>query len=390
MARGRARDVPRRRAPRRSVRGPRPRARRRVRRGAARDRRLRADAGRRRARPGAVRLLRSRDNGVERRRRHVCVSRRLRMVRRGGRVRHAAVRDDALRRRAADARHRGRRARRGPARSSASTASPSTHRSSRRGICFTGSAGWAAIGRIWMCCIPRARSGARSPNGHGSLRRGRASARPLATPDLESCSLGALEQQQSWRAAARRRGRLRNPRALLSVRAERRRAAARAGPRAQSPGSAVAGGPHGAAAPARPRRIRGVTRSARGVRAGAHLRARGARGARARGVRHARHGPRAGGATAGEALRALAYLARRARRFAEAAGYWQQLLALRGCPPPLAREANEALAIHHEHRVRDLAEAKRFALRSLESGMPARTGRGGASSTGENREEDAK
>jgi len=74
-----------------------------------------------------------------------------------------------------------------------------------------------------------------------------------------------------------------------------------------------------------------------------------------------------GDALAGEALRALAYLARRARRFADAAGYWQQLLALRGCPRQLAREANEALAIHHEHRVRDLAEAKRFALESLES-----------------------
>jgi len=74
-----------------------------------------------------------------------------------------------------------------------------------------------------------------------------------------------------------------------------------------------------------------------------------------------------GDALAGEALRALACLARRARRFADAAGYWQQLLALRGCPRPLAREANEALAIHHEHRVRDLAEAKRFAQETLKS-----------------------
>ena len=74
-----------------------------------------------------------------------------------------------------------------------------------------------------------------------------------------------------------------------------------------------------------------------------------------------------GDALAGDALRALACLARRARRFADAAGYWQQLLALRGCPRQLAREANEALAIHHEHRVRDLAEAKRFALESLAS-----------------------
>src|SRR5438876_1238225 len=32
------------------------------------------------------------------------------------------------------------------------------------------------------------------------------------------------------------------------------------------------------------------------------------------------------------------------------------------------REATEALAIHHEHRVRDLKLAKTFALRILESG----------------------
>ena len=34
----------------------------------------------------------------------------------------------------------------------------------------------------------------------------------------------------------------------------------------------------------------------------------------------------------------------------------------------IAREANAALAIHHEHRLRDLAAAKDFALRSLEHG----------------------
>ena len=35
------------------------------------------------------------------------------------------------------------------------------------------------------------------------------------------------------------------------------------------------------------------------------------------------------------------------------------------CPAHLTREANQALAIHHEHRVRDLAVARMFALRSL-------------------------
>ena len=65
-------------------------------------------------------------------------------------------------------------------------------------------------------------------------------------------------------------------------------------------------------------------------------------------------------------LRHLAIDARRTRRFDEAAAYWQHLLEMPGCPPQLKREANEALAIHHEHRVRDLARAKTFALKSLE------------------------
>jgi hypothetical protein len=41
---------------------------------------------------------------------------------------------------------------------------------------------------------------------------------------------------------------------------------------------------------------------------------------------------------------------------------------MRSCPSRIVREAAEALAIHHEHRVRDLATAKGFALRNLESG----------------------
>ncbi len=72
-----------------------------------------------------------------------------------------------------------------------------------------------------------------------------------------------------------------------------------------------------------------------------------------------------------DALRALACASRRARRYDAAAAYWRRVLEVRGCPPPFAREAAEALAIHHEHRVRDLAEAKRFALKSLEHGTRA-------------------
>jgi len=39
---------------------------------------------------------------------------------------------------------------------------------------------------------------------------------------------------------------------------------------------------------------------------------------------------------------------------------------VRSCPPALAREATEALAVHHEHRARDLRAARTFALRSLQ------------------------
>ena len=72
-------------------------------------------------------------------------------------------------------------------------------------------------------------------------------------------------------------------------------------------------------------------------------------------------------ATKIDALRALAIAWRRVRRFDEAARCWRELLDIRGCPEIVAREANEALAIHHEHRVRDLAAAKTFALRGLEA-----------------------
>jgi len=66
-----------------------------------------------------------------------------------------------------------------------------------------------------------------------------------------------------------------------------------------------------------------------------------------------------------EALRAHAVLCRRLRRFDEAATSWRQALDARGCPPTIAREATEALAIHHEHRARDLAAARSFALHAL-------------------------
>lgn len=70
--------------------------------------------------------------------------------------------------------------------------------------------------------------------------------------------------------------------------------------------------------------------------------------------------------TAAEALRAYGLLCRRERRYADAADAWRRILALRGCPARIAQEATEALAVHHEHRVRDLRSARRFAMHALE------------------------
>jgi hypothetical protein len=63
-----------------------------------------------------------------------------------------------------------------------------------------------------------------------------------------------------------------------------------------------------------------------------------------------------------EALRRLAICRRRSGRTAEAARAWQQLLSVPGCPAVLRREAREALAIHHEHRSRDLQTARMLVL----------------------------
>jgi hypothetical protein len=84
-----------------------------------------------------------------------------------------------------------------------------------------------------------------------------------------------------------------------------------------------------------------------------------------------RNGPMTGPSSAVrvDALRSLALAERRSRAYDEAAGYWRQLLDVRGCPRHVAREASEALAIHHEHRVRDLETARAFALRGLEDGV---------------------
>ena len=71
--------------------------------------------------------------------------------------------------------------------------------------------------------------------------------------------------------------------------------------------------------------------------------------------------------TRAEALRAHAVLARRMRRFDDAAASWRQLLAITGCAASMKREASEALAVHLEHRLRDFGTARGYAMQALHS-----------------------
>lgn len=66
-----------------------------------------------------------------------------------------------------------------------------------------------------------------------------------------------------------------------------------------------------------------------------------------------------------QAWHALARLLRRRKRHAEAAHAWRELLRHADRRGELGREAVEALAIHHEHRERDLALARALAQRAL-------------------------
>ena len=75
--------------------------------------------------------------------------------------------------------------------------------------------------------------------------------------------------------------------------------------------------------------------------------------------------PGADPVTRAEALRAYAVLSRRHKRYEDAAVAWRRILELRGCPATISREATEALAVHHEHRLRDPFAARTFALQSM-------------------------
>ena len=89
---------------------------------------------------------------------------------------------------------------------------------------------------------------------------------------------------------------------------------------------------------------------------------------------HEIHESRIDPLTRAEALRCYAIACRRQRRYREAADGWRRILELRRCPPHIAREATEALAVHHEHRLRDPRSARQFALRSLGfDASPSRT-----------------
>lgn len=67
-----------------------------------------------------------------------------------------------------------------------------------------------------------------------------------------------------------------------------------------------------------------------------------------------------------DALRGLAVMRRRQRRFVEAAEAWEAILAC-GTGRATIQEARRALAIHHEHRTRDLEAARRFAEGALKT-----------------------
>ena len=314
---------------------------------------MRGDAG-----ASAVRLLRSRDDRLERRRRHVRVSRGLRRVRRRGGFRHAAVRPAAATPTNGSCCRWSARSWRLPGRSSASTANRSTLRCSRRGICSTVSSGAAAASRTSTCSIRPAASGARA-----------AGAAPCSLAALEQSVLGARRSDDvpGFEIPARyfqfvRSGDARplvgvlehNRLDLLSLAGLTARLLdlVRTGPgAARHPREALALGActHGAASRrVRARPISALSACARRAEASEStvfarwplLSPRGAVATRM---------PRRAGASCSQSPDVRAHL---------------------------AREASEALAVHHEHRARDLQAAQGVCV--AESGRQAGNAGGSA------------
>ena len=73
-----------------------------------------------------------------------------------------------------------------------------------------------------------------------------------------------------------------------------------------------------------------------------------------------------------EALRRLALRHRRERRHDEAAAAWQRMLDLAPAQAACDLEALHALAVHHEHRSKDLSTARALVLRALAAARDAR------------------
>src|SRR4029079_14208531 len=77
--------------------------------------------------------------------------------------------------------------------------------------------------------------------------------------------------------------------------------------------------------------------------------------------RAAAESPFASASVRAEALYALARHLRRARRYHEAAMVWRRLVSCNAPRDVLNSEAREALAVHYEHRDRDLHAAHEWA-----------------------------
>ena len=83
-----------------------------------------------------------------------------------------------------------------------------------------------------------------------------------------------------------------------------------------------------------------------------------------------------------ETLAGLARLLRSQRRYDEAAACWTDITGVRGLRAGLRLEATEALAVHFEHRRRDLARAHSYAERARQADMARPGARPGAGHTG--------
>ena len=175
-----------------------------------------------------------------------------------------------------------------------------------------------------------------------------------------------LSARRRYRSRSRRRrSRLRDPVALLSLRAYGRRACACGRDGAQPARPAVAGDADGPCVAAPRGRPSGGADEQGSAGDGAPAERAGMRARRARRITCGRTSR---GRDTTYQRRSVARLRRdlTARTsIHDAADGWRNILDLPRCPLAIYREASEALAVHHEHRLRDLQAARSFARRSL-------------------------